>query len=160
MASAAILKPIRQLHNCIGVFFAPTVLFFAITGGLQMFGLHESSRGSSYNLPALLMHLSQLHKKGTFHLPLPRSAAPISNKNDLSKAEGQRADSRGSIQVSSAPKSISALPMKIFFAATAVALASSTLTGVVMAWRYARRKASVGALLLAGTVVPLVLLLF
>ena len=41
---------------------------FAITGGLQMFGLQETSRGSSYIPPNILMHLSQLQKKGTLYL--------------------------------------------------------------------------------------------
>jgi hypothetical protein len=64
MTSAASLKAIRLTHHYIGVIFAPTILFFAITGSLQMFGLHETSRGSSYVPPAILVHLSQLHKKG------------------------------------------------------------------------------------------------
>ena len=55
-------------HHYIGVFFAPTILFFAITGSFQMFGLHETNRGSSYVPPAILVHLSQLHKKGTLYL--------------------------------------------------------------------------------------------
>jgi hypothetical protein len=65
MTSAISLKAIRLTHDYIGVFFAPPIFFFAITGGLQMFGLHETSRGSSYVPPAILVHLSQLHKKGT-----------------------------------------------------------------------------------------------
>src|SRR5450756_799985 len=63
MTSASSLKAIRSMHHFVGVFFAPTILFFAVTGGLQMFGLHETSRGSSYVPPAILVHLSQLHKK-------------------------------------------------------------------------------------------------
>ena len=41
-----------------------------------MFRLHETARGSSY-VPNILLHLSQLHKKGTLYLP-PRKAASFS----------------------------------------------------------------------------------
>lgn len=87
MTSATSLKLIRLTHHYIGVFFAPTILFFAITGSLQMFGLHETSRGSSYVPPAILVHLSQLHKKGTLYLP-PRKAAPSAP----ARADGPKAD--------------------------------------------------------------------
>ena len=82
MTFATSLKAIRLTHHYIDVFFAPTILFFAITGSLQMFGLHKTSRGSSYVPPAILVHLSQLHKEETLYLPpeerpLPRSQRPM-----------------------------------------------------------------------------------
>jgi ABC-type spermidine/putrescine transport system permease subunit II len=49
--------------------------------------------------------------------------------------------------------------MKIFFAATALALVLSTCTGLFMSWKYTRRKAVVSGVLLAGIVCPLLLLL-
>jgi hypothetical protein len=52
MTFEASLKSIRTMHGYLGLFFAPTILFFAITGGLQMFGLHETARGSSYVPPS------------------------------------------------------------------------------------------------------------
>jgi hypothetical protein len=41
MTFAASLQSIRLMHRYLGLFFAPTILFFAITAGLQMFGLHR-----------------------------------------------------------------------------------------------------------------------
>src|SRR5271170_4934326 len=90
MTSATSLKPIRLTHHYIGLFFSPTILFFAITGGLQMFGLHETARGSSYVPPNILVHLSQLHKKGTLYLP-PRKPAPP----NVAKPDGARLDGQG-----------------------------------------------------------------
>src|SRR5271156_1447482 len=87
MTPATSLKTIRLIHHYIGVFFAPTILFFAITGSLQMFGLHETSRGSAYVPPAILVHLSQLHKKGTLYLP-PHKAPPSAP----ARADGTKAD--------------------------------------------------------------------
>jgi len=52
------------------------------------------------------------------------------------------------------------LPMKIFFALVSISLCLSTLTGLYMAYRYSRRPLLVSSILIAGVVVPLVLLLF
>jgi predicted small lipoprotein YifL len=49
---------------------------------LQMFRLHESARGSSNVPPNILVHLSQLHKKGTLYLPPRKVAPPNSAKSD------------------------------------------------------------------------------
>jgi hypothetical protein len=144
------LKTIRLVHRYSGLFFAPAILFFAITGGLQMFGLHESSRGSAYVPPAILVHLSQLHKKGTLYLPPRRPAPPPANLHDVQKPPAAPPAS---------PPSHS-LPVRIFFAATALALMVSTLTGIVMAWKFERRKSIVILILAAGVLIPGILLLF
>ena len=87
---AASLKSVRLIHRYIGLFFSPMILFFAITGGLQMFGLHETARGSSYIPPNILVHLSQLHKKGTLYLPPRKVAVPNSAKSDGAKPDGPK----------------------------------------------------------------------
>jgi hypothetical protein len=150
MTSATSLKLIRLTHHYIGVFFAPTILFFAITGSLQMFGLHETSRGSSYVPPAILVHLSQLHKKGSLSLP-PRKAAPFAPaKADGPKADAPKPDASKSPAPTPASPAPSPLSLKIFFAATALALVISTCTELLMSWKYARRKAVVVGMLLGG----------
>lgn len=159
MTSATILKALRLTHNYIGVFFAPTILFFAITGCLQMFGLHETSRGSSYVPPAILVHLSQLHKKGTLYLP-PRKAAPSGvPKADGPKPDAPKPESAKSLPPTTASPAPNPLPMKVFFGMTALALVISTCTGLFMAWKYARRKVVVVGMLLAGVACPMVILL-
>jgi hypothetical protein len=158
MTSAASLKAIRLTHHYIGVIFAPTILFFAITGSLQMFGLHETSRGSSYVPPAILVHLSQLHKKGTLYLP-PRKTAPSAPaKADGMKADAPKPDAPKSPVPTPASPAPNPLPMKIFFAATALALVISTCTELFMSWKYARREAVVVGVLLAGIACPILLL--
>jgi hypothetical protein len=59
-----------------------------------------------------------------------------------------------------AQKPKSHLPMKIFFLLVAISLATSTLTGLYMAYKFGRNKWVVTALLIAGLVVPLLLLPF
>ena len=159
MTSATNLKAIRLTHHYIGVFFAPTILFFAITGSLQMFGLHETSRGSSYVPPAILVHLSQLHKKGTLYLPSRKAAPSAPAKADGPKVDAPKPDVPKPPPPTPASPAPNPLPMKVFFAATALALVISTFTGLFMSWKYARRKAVVVGVLLAGIACPLLLLL-
>lgn len=154
MTFAASLKSLRLTHRYLGLFFAPTILFFAITGGLQMLGLHETSRGSSYLPPSILVHLSQLHKKGTFNLPPRKVAPPNSAKSDEAKPDGPKLEAPKPAQ---APPPHNSLPMKIFFAATAFALVVSTCTGLMMSWKFERRKSIVLLILVAGVVVPTIL---
>jgi hypothetical protein len=159
MTAAASLKSVRLIHHYIGLFFSPTILFFAITGGLQMFGLHESARGSSYVPPNILVHLSQLHKKGTLYLPPRKVVPPNSAKPDGAKLDAPKLEIPKPTQVSPAAPPPNSLPTKIFFAATALALAVSTCTGIMMGWKYARRKSAVLLTLTAGVLLPAILLL-
>ncbi|AFL90448.1 hypothetical protein Terro_4244 [Terriglobus roseus DSM 18391] len=153
MTSASTLKAVRLIHLYSGILFAPTILFFAITGGLQMFSYHETTRGSTYVPPQILVHLAQLHKKGTLYVTPKRPAPVAAPKADAPTAETVKPGP------APAPPKHNALPTKVFFAATAIALALSTLTGIVMAWKYARRKSVVAVTLLAGILIPVVLLL-
>ena len=45
---AKTLQLLRQIHLYLGVFTAPAILFFALSGVLQTFGLHETTKDSSY----------------------------------------------------------------------------------------------------------------
>jgi hypothetical protein len=156
MMSATSLKALRLTHHYVGVFFAPTILFFAITGGLQMFGLHETSRGSSYAPPDILVHLAHLHKKGTLYLPPAKVAPAASAKPVTPKVDTAQPDAPKSPAPSPTSSVPHPLPMKIFFAATALALVISTCTGLLMSWKYARRKAIVVGVFFAGIVCPLI----
>jgi hypothetical protein len=92
-----------------------------------MFGLHETSRGSSYVPPTRLIHLSQLHKKGTLYFSSRKPTLSGSAKADGQKADAPKPDSEkppGPPHCRPNP-----LPMKLFFAATAPALVVSTCTG-------------------------------
>jgi hypothetical protein len=154
MTSAASLKSVRLIHRYLGLFFSPTILFFAITGGLQMFGLHETAHGSSYVPPNILVHLSQLHKEGTLYLPLRKVAPSNSAKSDGAKPDGPKLETSKPTRAAPPPNS---LAMKIFFAATALVLAVSTSTGIMMGWKYARRKSVVLLVLAAGVLIPAML---
>jgi hypothetical protein len=105
-----------------------------------------------------------LHKKGTLYLPPRKVVPPNSAKPDGAKPDGAKLDAPKleipkPTQVSPATPPPNSLPTKIFFAATALALAVSTCTGIMMGWKYARRKSAVLLTLTAGVLLPAILLL-
>jgi hypothetical protein len=153
MSTPSILKAVRLTHNYLGVFLAPAILFFSFTGFLQTFSLHETTRGSSYKPPALFIKLGQLHKKATLTVP-QRKTAP---KSDTPKPDQPKPEAAPPAKLSSLPV-LSNLPMKFFFGLVAIGLFTSTLTGLYMAWKYARTKLVVTSLFLAGIAVPVLLL--
>jgi hypothetical protein len=151
MAKPSTLKAIRLTHRYLGIFIAPAVLFFAFTGFVQTFSLHETTRGSSYTPPAILVHLAQLHKKATLTTPTRKPAATPAPAPTPKPAPPTTAPP---------PATSFHWPMKIFFGIVAIGLFISTLTGLTMAWQYTRSKPTVATVFLAGIVLPLLLLLF
>ena len=160
-----LLRIARSIHLYLGVFSAPMLLFFAITGGLQTFGLHEASRGSSYTPPAWLASMAQLHKKQTVHVPLRRPRAPSADLIGAARdaPTGAIAGARamtpgvGAAERSGAVPKANLLPMKLFFAVISLSLLISVLTGLYLAWRFSRRPGLFGMVLLAGFIVPIML---
>jgi hypothetical protein len=148
------LKFVRQFHLYLGVFIAPALLFFAFTGALQSLNLHETTPGRTYKPAAWIVTLAQLHKNQTTIVPVRKPRPEASTKADSDKSPHPEPSPK-----TSAPKPTH-LPMKIFFVLVAISLASSTLSGIFMAYKYSRGKLVVTGLLLAGVVVPLLLLAF
>jgi hypothetical protein len=173
-ANHRFLKLCRTVHLYLGVFTAPALLFFAITGGLQTFSLHETTRGSSYTPPAWLATVALLHKKQTITAPPKRSRPAETLVRVVAPDAGAVASAPTGVTIAAparpageksaapdhgdgVPKK-NLLPMKIFFALVAVALALSTLTGIYMAYRYSRKPRLISSLLALGVLVPLALL--
>jgi hypothetical protein len=153
-SSHKILKVVRQIHLYIGIFISPAILFFAFTGALQTFSLHETTRGSDYKPPTWIATLAQLHKKQTTTVPIrkPRPA-------DVVPKPDKHADASVP-PPSPEPPQKSHLPMKIFFLLVAIGLFTSTLTGIYMSYKFMRNRLVVTVLLIAGTIIPLLLLPF
>ena len=160
MTTASFLKAVRLTHHYVGVFIAPALLFFAITGFLQTYSLHESKRGSSYKPPYLFVQLGSIHK----HAALPEPQKPAAPKPDAAKADAPKSDkpaqpAPGKDKAPAPPTSFH-WPEKIFFGFVAFGLVLSTVTGLFMAWKYSRRKVLVVITFVAGIIVPLALLPF
>jgi hypothetical protein len=145
-----VLKTLRTIHLYLGVFIAPMLLFFAVTGGLQSFSLHESTRGSNYTPPTWLASAAQFHKKQTTVMP-QRKRPPSEAAAATAPAQAAPPTER-----TPAPKP-NLVPMKAFFALVALGLATSVSSGLYMAWRYSRKPALFGIFLGAGVLLPLLL---
>ena len=165
-----VLKYIRLAHLYVGVFIAPAILFFAFTGALQTFSLHETTRGSNYKPPAWAVMLAQIHKKQTPIVPVrkaPSAEKPaekttpdktIPDKASLSPAAPNAATKP--LPDAIVPQPRNSLPLKIFFLFVSVGLFISTLSGLYMSSKFVRNRKLITTLLLAGIIVPIVLTIF
>jgi len=154
--SHATLKLLRKVHLYFGLFISPMLLFFAFTGTVQTFSLHETTQGSSYKPPAWLVTLGQIHKKQTTIVPVHKQRPADTPKS----AKADAGSSVGAPKPPDAPAPKSHLPLKIFFLIVAIGLFTSTLTGIYMAYKYNQSKLVVTGLLLAGAILPVLLLPF
>ena len=143
------LAAIRRFHSYFGVFIAPSILFFALTGSLQLFTLHEAHGG--YAPPALIEKLGNLHKDQVFAVKPKRPAPPAKAAKSPAAAPAENHRDAG-------PKT-STLALKWFFLLVAASLVVSTCLGLWMALAHGQRKGLLWLLLLAGAAVPVGLLL-
>jgi hypothetical protein len=170
-SSHTFLKYIRLTHLYIGVFITPALLFFAFTGALQTFSLHETTRGSSYKPPAWAVLLAQIHKKQTPIVPVRKlpppekgpidKADPLQGSHNKSQAPAATAPSEPAAKSDApAPKPHNALPLKLFFLLVSIGLFTSTLSGLYMSYKYIRNRKLITVLLLAGIIAPILLTIF
>lgn len=140
-------RTLRDLHLYLAVFFAPSILFFAITGALQLFGLHES-RGGSYSPPPVVEKLAQVHIHQRYALkPVrPRPAAAPTPAPAAKSAEP-----------AAEAKQSSTLAIQIFFFAAGAGLALASLLGLWIGLTQGRlRKVSL-VLTVLGAAAPIIL---
>jgi hypothetical protein len=155
------IQACRLTHRYIGVFISPAVLFFAFTGAIQTFSLHETTRGSDYKPARILVILGQIHKKQTPVIAAPKPPAP--KAPDAPKADrpmdGMTAAPKPAAPVQPEAKKHNALPLKIFFLLVSISLFTSTLSGIFMAYKFTRNKLGVTVLLVLGAVIPVLMIL-
>jgi hypothetical protein len=137
---------LRQLHSYIGAFIAPSVLFLAFTGALQVFSLHEAH--GAYRPPELVARLSRIHKDQVVSLP-PAKTPQAGGRHE----HGPRAEAPHTRPA--APWEVTAL--KWLFLGVAAGLTLSTLIGLWVAFTTARRRGVILALFALGAALPIVL---
>jgi hypothetical protein len=144
---------IRRWHAYLGLLIAPSVLFFSLTGALQLFSLHEAH--GSYQPTALVEKLSSVHKDQEFalghHGPGPQK--PAAAQPDVAVAPAAARDDKG--QKAEMSKTL----LKWYFLLVAVALTTSTSFGIWMGLTQLRRGPIAWTLLIVGTIAPVALLL-
>jgi hypothetical protein len=129
------MKTARLIHFYLGVFFAPLVLFFAFSGILQVFKLHEAYRERPGSQGDWIAWFGQFHKEQAWIAPrvAPAKAAPT-------KAS----------QEARAPS-----PMKWLVALMGACLIATTLLGLWIAFNYPSRRRGFLVALGAGILIPL-----
>jgi hypothetical protein len=133
------MRTIRQWHLYVGLFFAPLLLLFSISGAIQTFRLPDPPTA-----PGWMKWMAAIHKDQE----LPRTKPP-------KLADKAAAKPAGSAQFEKKPNK---LPLQILVTLLAIGLIVSTLLGVTIALNSrATRRVSL-ILLAAGSSVPLALL--
>jgi hypothetical protein len=147
------LATVRQWHSYIGLFIAPSVLFFALTGAAQIFNLHEAH--GSYRPPAIVEKLSSVHKDQVFAFGDHHSSteSPPDTPHSVA-APGSRTEADEGDRTAT-----STLLLKWFFLVVALCLIVSTAFGIWMGVKQIRAKRLAWFLLVAGTFIPVGLLL-
>ena len=137
------LVKLRLIHWYAGVFFAPTIIFFALSGVFQVFKLHESYRETPGAEGGPIAWMSQVHKEAAL---IPPKAAPAKAPQREGRPPGEHHE-RSS-------------PFKWFAALMGVSLIGASLAGLWIAFNYPKRRRAFYTTLLAGLVIPIVLLQF
>jgi hypothetical protein len=146
---------IRRFHGYAGVFIAPSVLFFAVSGAMQLFNLHEVRDG--YTPPAVIAVLAQVHKDQRLAAPVQRPDPDLAQilaclRNAKHKGGGDRP------ATPTPPVPANVLALKWLFLLEAVALFVSTVVGLWMALTSSRRKHVIWLLIAAGAALPALIL--
>jgi hypothetical protein len=169
------LNLIRQMHHYPGLFFAPAIIFFALTGAMMTFDLHESRLGRQ--APAWIAIPAQVHKKQTIalrperhartmprpsstggHLPEGKASGAVSEPSAPETATDDMHPEGPAVPADRIPRKQPSLALKWFFLFAAVELILITILGIYMSFKYTRNHLLAWVLLVLGTVIPLVLI--
>ena len=160
------LRLLRRYHQYLGLFFAPWIILFSVSGALQTFRLNEA-KGYGGPPPQWMVWLSAVHKdQGPPRTPRaekPRTVAAAVDEHDHDHAdEHDHADAAPkagqAVAVAQDSKRPNPLPLKIFVVLLSLSLIVSTLMGVVIALANRAVRRSSMVLLVLGAVIPAVLL--
>ncbi|MEG3143993.1 hypothetical protein U1839_04945 [Sphingomonas sp. RT2P30] len=150
-------RALRKYHHYIGVFLAPAILLFSISGALQTFRLNEE-KGWGGTPPTWMVWVAAVHKDQApprEKHAAPKPAAPVPA---AAGADDHDHDAAPAVKAPAPAKRPSPLPLKIFVVLMAIGLIVSTLLGVTIALNNrATRRVSI-LMLIAGAVLPCVLL--
>jgi len=141
---------LRLWHSYLSVFVAPTILFFALTGALQLFNLHEARPG--YQPAALIEKLGRLHKDQIFALDERHERPPAPEESKSSPPHDEPGEGEDETAVST-------WVLKWFCLAASLVLVLTTCLGLWIALTHIKRKATSAWLLLAGILLPIILII-
>ncbi|MDB5677772.1 hypothetical protein [Sphingomonas bacterium] len=140
--NASTLRNLRRWHHYIGVFLAPSVLFFALTGFVQVIGWQDQRNPPP---PAWVSWMAGIHK----HQAAPKPRPPASSRPAGAPAAKPDDDHEHEAKF---------VPLKIFALLTALGLFLTTLIGLAVALGTRSMRRTSAIMFAAGVAVPLLLL--
>lgn len=140
---------LRQWHGYLGAFIAPSVIFFALTGSLQLFDLHEAHGG--YRPAQIVERLGRLHKDQVFELDHDHNPPPAEVQKPPAPSLPKPDDDN--------QPAVSTYLLKWFFLVVALGLVVSTAFGIWIALTKPHGRTATIALLAVGCAVPLLLII-
>jgi hypothetical protein len=143
---AQTMRSLRQLHHYVGVFFAPMIILFALSGAFQTFRWQQES-GYGGTPPRWIVWMASVHidqsrpkpEKVEAEKPKPAEAQPAQPKKKKTKP-------------------MSVLALKIFVAFAAIGLILSSLLGIIIALNNSATRRISLLMLVAGAAVPMLFL--
>ncbi len=135
---------LRKMHTYIGVFIAPTILFFATSGGLQLVGLHEAH--GNYRPPVFVQKLARTHMEQIYGIKPDDRGHP---KQDALMHEDSQSSDGPNLPV---------VLLKLFFLLVACGLIATTGLGLWFAWRARSGPRALLGTFLIGVLIPIFLL--
>ncbi|MES3101691.1 hypothetical protein [Sphingomonas faeni] len=163
---APTMRRIRQYHFYLGMFFAPAILLFALSGAFQTFRLQEA-KGYGGTPPGWIVWMASVHKDQS--LPRekrggPRTLTPLAPLAGAASGPSTKMSSGSPSGPASRGEDrpfarISPLPLKIFVVLMSIGLLASAILGIVIALTNRTMRRTSVIVLVAGAVLPLLLLL-
>lgn len=152
------MQKIRRYHYYLGVFFAPIIIMFALSGALQTFRLQEE-KGWGSEPPAWIVWMGSIHRDSK----LPKARAPEIAPADAGKRvtdAGKPAPETAKAEAPEPkpkPPQVNKLPMQIFMVVMSVALLISSFLGIAIALNSKVTRQASLVMLALGALVPLAL---
>ncbi|MBV9932042.1 MAG: hypothetical protein JO013_14015 [Alphaproteobacteria bacterium] len=150
-------RRLRRLHRSLGLFFAPALLLFSLSGALQTYRWQEP-KGYGGNPPGWIVWMASVHKDQA----LPRAAkagAPEAGPPPGEKAKAAGPDAKGPAARGPERKGPGRRQgLMLFVGLFGLALFLSTLLGIAIALANAAARRTNLLVLAAGAIVPLLLL--
>ena len=143
------MRLIRQLHLHFGIFFAPAILLFSLSGALQTFEWHASDDDGKYTAAPWIRNIAAIHMDQRLAGPLkavPQVVEPTTADSHITGSELKQAPPHSSF------------PLKCFVFLMSIGLVFSTFTGIYMALKMRNSRPTLLLSLAAGTLMPIVML--
>lgn len=153
---------LRKIHLYLGMLFAPTIIFFAFSGAMQTFGLHEAEKADANQPPAWIVTLAELHKEQRLSHPKTQKPPGALDAMRAERANAAQdvaaAPGAGSTPAAEQASITSQTILKFFVLLMAVGLILSAALGILIAFRNTRTRRAAGVALAIGMVLPLTLI--